>query len=108
MAGIGSLEDQLTISFDMWLSKYKQQITGRLLDINLFLDQISIMKQENPEDWSSFTAKWKTQMVINGTDFDTTWLFVKGYFNVEESAQRIINHDKEEASDDEDIDDIDL
>ncbi len=75
-----------------WLKEYCDKIKEDLWDVDLFIDQISIMKQDHQE-WIGFTAKWKTKMIISGNDFDGTWEFVKAYFNVVDSRN---SNDKEE------------
>ena len=95
--GAGSLEDQLTSAFDLWLHKNKIEITRKVADINLFIEQISVLKQD-PRDWMTFVSRFKTERILKGNHFERTWIFMKTYLNIAES------NDKEEIDEDDDFD----
>ena len=98
--GMGGLEDQLVISFDIWLHANKTVILQRVSDSQLFIKQIVTMRSD-PKDFVTFLQNWKLIRIFKNDEFDAVWKYMQKELNIS------VKSDKEEA-DDQDFDLVQL
>ena len=77
-----TLEDQLTADFDIWLSSNKLQIKNSVMNENILVQQLSILRTDHPE-WMSFLHRWKLRRIIQDDDFIKVWSWVAAELNIE-------------------------
>ena len=97
--GMGSLEDQLMISFDIWLHANRTMIFQKVSDSQLFIKQIITMRSD-PKDFVAFLQNWKLIRIFKNDKFEQVWKFMQKDLNIS------VKNDKEEA--DIDAEDFDL
>ena len=70
-----SLPDQLTAGFDLWLFEFKHSIRGKVMDINQFINEITLLRTDE-RDWNAFLQKWKLHRIFHTDSFLQVWEFV--------------------------------
>ena len=98
---IQGLSLRKTSAWDLWLHEHKSEINRRVADINLFIEQICVLRQD-PVDWMAFVSRFKTELILKDNHFERTWLFLKKELNIAERSE------KEEVDDENEDFDIEI
>ena len=75
MTGTDSLDEQLKVAFDMWVSDNLALILHKTGDMDIFTQRVNLARQDQQE-WLSFLAKWKLCRITSGDAFNAVWNLV--------------------------------
>ena len=90
--GIGRLDDQMNIAFDMWIHEHLSEIKERIRDIQ-DLARAVFQKRQHPDSWSTFLADWKLQRIISENDFTTIWGVIANHLEIGDYQEDMIAHE---------------
>ena len=85
MMGAGSLEDQLNVAFDFWVSQHVDQIKQKTGDLETFVNQVSAERHQD-DQWLRFLTKWKLRRIAKGNTFQVSWDLIVTELNIEEDT----------------------
>ena len=110
---IPAVEDQIGISFDCWLHKYKHIIVDdraiQCKSLDTFINQLITLKSD-PLEWNNFLTKWKLNRILFNDDFIIIWSKIKEELNIQNPTTNDQNNNKTEHdnnNNDDDNDDVD-